>query len=233
MNPSNLMETVDALEAVRLVVILAAVVLLAVNLRLGWDEADWAIDDQDPTVRRLGPSRLANAALMLLAILFLILDAFSSLSVHSPIQTRESTELVVDALNQRIATVGAVACLVLMGLNDAWWRRDAGRRRGSERLSQSDRLVRDTAAAVGLGHRLEEAVAEVQKAVEANQAATAEAKAQATAAFEVANTINEKLVAEGVSAAADRALYAKEQGIPDLVGHAPPVPPVPPKPGTP
>lgn len=131
MNFASVSPTVDALEAVRVALVLVALAVAVLNLRAAWGEMDWALDDADPTMRRLGPSRYANAVFLVGVVLFLSLGAFTSLLTPSPIQSSEDTLPVVDAINQRVTTIGALVFVTLMGLNDAWWRRDAARRRAA------------------------------------------------------------------------------------------------------
>lgn len=131
MDFTALTPTADAFEAVRLVLALVALAVAVFNLREAWGEMDWALDDPDPTMRRLGPSRYANAMFLLVAVLFLLLAAVTSLLVPSPLHAQQEDALgvVVDGINQRVCTVAALVFLTLIGVNDAWWRHDADRRR--------------------------------------------------------------------------------------------------------
>jgi hypothetical protein len=210
MNFAALSPTVDALEAARAVLVLVALAVVVFNLRAAWGEMDWALDDADPTMRRLGPSRYANAVFLLAVVLFLALGAFTSLFTPSPIQSSEDTLAVVDSINQRVTTITALVFVTLMGLNDAWWRYDAGRRRAGRDVALAD--------AVGMAEHLEHALAEHKAAIEEATAAvernivlTADARDRASAAYEEANTVNQKIERLGIAAEAERGVERAER----------------------
>lgn len=130
----SLSPTVDVFELV-LAVLLVLVGLPAVvyNLRESWAEKEWALDDPDPAIRRLGINRYDNARLLFLAVVLIALGTLSSLLVPSVLQLSGAPVLdIQDVLNsvlQRVVFIGVVLCITYKAVNDAVWRRDVDRRR--------------------------------------------------------------------------------------------------------
>ena len=194
-----LTETVDVLEVLILVLFLGATGLAAFNATDAWKNELVAIDRGDPDVALLGLEDLARAWIKLL---FLAVPGAVTtvllMTIPSPMGvTNPTPQALVAGLGLRTGLLlMAVALVGVTGLS-AWLRGRVAGRWERDRLARADRLVAETAAAVSLGRRLEESVAAVGAAVEANRAATAEAGAKASAAYEVANTVNEKIAALG------------------------------------
>lgn len=126
--------TVDVFELV-LAVLLVLVGLPAVvyNVREAWAEKEWALDDPDPAIRRLGINRYDNARLLFLAVVLIALGNLSSLLVPSVLQLSSVPSVdfqdVLNAVLQRVVFIGVVLCITYKAVNDAIWRRDVDRRR--------------------------------------------------------------------------------------------------------
>lgn len=204
----SLTPTIDVFEvALAVLLVLLGLPAAVYNVREAWGEKEWALDDPDPSMRRLGVSRFDNARLLLLAVALITLGTVSALMVPSVLALANPSGVdfqdVLNAVLQRVVYIGVVLCLTYKCVNDAVWRRDIDRRRkAGER--RTDPVV-DAAAAVSLGARLEEALA-------ANTAITTDARDRATEAYEEANTVNQKIERLGIAAEAERARERAERG---------------------
>lgn len=130
----SLTPTVDIFELVLAVVLVALAFPAALyNVREAWGEKEWAIDDPDPAMRRLGINRYDNARLLLLAVCFIALGDLSALLVPSALQLATPATVdfqdLLNAVLQRIVYIGVVLCITYKAVNDAVWRRDVDRRR--------------------------------------------------------------------------------------------------------
>lgn len=126
--------TVDIFEALlTLLLVFVGLPAAVYNVRESWGEKEWAIDDPDPSMRRLGLNRFDNARLLLLAVVLIALGTASGLLVPSAIQLQAAAALdfqdVLNAVAQRVVYIGVVLCLTYKCVNDAIWRRDVDRRR--------------------------------------------------------------------------------------------------------
>lgn len=198
--------TVDVFELVlALVLVLLALPTSIYNVREAWGEKEWALDDPDPAIRRLGINRFDNARLLLLAVVFVALGTLSALLVPSALQlAAPATADFQDMLNavlQRVVYIVVVLCLTYKCVNDAVWRRDVDRRRRQRPRADP---TKDAAAAVALGERLEVSLA-------ANTAISTEARDRATEAYAEANTVNQKIERLGIAAEAERATERAER----------------------
>lgn len=199
--------TIDLFEAILLVIlVVVAIPAGTYNVRESWKEKEWAIDDPDPSMRRLGINRYDNARLLFLALLLVLLGNISALTVPSALQwdsgivDRDFSD-VFNAVVQRLIYIGVTLCITYKAVNDAVWRRDTDRRRRQPRTDPK----KDAVAAVALGDRLEAAVAQ-------NTALTTEARDRATEAYAEANTVNQKIERLGITAEAERAVEREERG---------------------
>jgi hypothetical protein len=191
--------TVDVMEVVILVLFAGATGLAAFNAADAWKNELVALDRGDPDVALLGLEDLARAWIKLLflavpgAVTTLLL-----MTIPSPMGVPDPTPAaLVAGLGLRVGLLlMAVALFAVTGLS-AWLRRRVAGRWERDRVARADRLVAETAAAVALGRRLEASVAAVGAAVAENRAATEAAGSKAEAAYEVANTVNEKIAALG------------------------------------
>lgn len=194
-----LTETVDALEVLILALFLGATALAAYNAADAWRNELVAIERADPDVALLGLEDLARAWIkLLLGALPGVVVTGLLMTIPSPMGVANPTApALVAGLGLRVGLLlMAVAMFGVTGLS-AWLRRRVAARWERDRVARADRLVAETLAAVNLGHRLEEAVAGVRAAVEANRAVTAEARDRADAAYSEANTVNLKIAALG------------------------------------
>lgn len=216
--------TIDVFEIVlALLAVLVALPMTAYNLRAGWGEMQWAIDDPDPTMRRLGAQRFFNGLLLFLIVLAITLATFSGFMVPSSIQNMESITDVVNALVQRTVFIAVVVCIVLKSLSDAWWRQDADGRRTERKETLAD--------AAKVAKHLEDALHQHQIALEHNIALTEDARDRASKAYEVANTVNEKLAGIGLRVEAGQ-MEATEQAARERAAPAPEMPSPAPKDAT-
>jgi hypothetical protein len=202
----SLTPTVDVFEAVLAVLLVLLGLPTAVyNVREAWAEKEWAIDDPDPAIRRLGLNRFDNARLLLLAMALIALGTLSALLVPSALQLAgggtPDFQDVLNAVLQRVVYIGVVLCVAYKAINDAVWRRDVDRRRRQRPRTDP---TKDAATAVALGERLEASLA-------ANTALTAEARDRATEAYAEANTVNLKIEKLGIAAEAERAVERAER----------------------
>lgn len=203
----SLTTTVDVFElALAVVLVILALPASAYNVREAWGEKEWAIDDPDPAIRRLGLNRYDNARLLFLAVVLIGLGDLSSLLVPSPLQLANPATVdfqdVLNAVLQRIVYIGVVLCITYKAINDAVWRRDVDRRR--KQKPRTDPTA-NAARAVALGERIEASLAE-------NTALTTDARDRAAAAYEEANTVNLKIERLGITAEAERAAERAERG---------------------
>jgi hypothetical protein len=191
--------TVDVLEVLILVLFLGATGLAAFNATDAWKNELVALDRGDPDVALLGLEDLARAWIKLLFLAVPgVVTTVLLMTIPSPMGVANPTpEALVAGLGLRVGLLlMAVALVGVTGLS-AWLRRRVSGRWERDRLARADRLVAETAAAVALGRRLEASVAAVGDAVAANREATEEAAAKAAAAYEAANTVNEKIAGLG------------------------------------
>ena len=184
MNFATLTPTVDLFEALQFIALLVALVAVVADLRDAWGNAQWAIDDGDAFMRRLGPWQFVAAVLQLVVVAVLFLMVVGLMQIPSVLQRDETPTLdVMVAVTQRVGGTLVAVCITLMVLGNRWVRRYATYHR-----HDADQ-----------GARLEAALAE-------NTALTREASVRATDAYHEANTVNEKLarVGEDQRAQADR-----------------------------
>lgn len=143
--------TVDVFEVLIVVALLVGVPAAFYNAREAWGEKEWAIDDPDPAMRRLGENRWDNARSLFLAMLTVAVLALSSLLVPSATQMAVPGTLdFQDMLNgvlQRVGLVFVVVFLTHKCVNDAVWRRYVDRRR-RERDAQTAQAVADAPVVV-------------------------------------------------------------------------------------
>lgn len=123
MNYAALSPTIDAFEAVLALLLLVAWWFAARNVREGWTEKEWALDDPSPVMRRLGAVRYDNARL--LAVVVFCVTAVDLLIMLTPsaIQTQEGTTEVLVAVGSRSALIVATLAIIHKIWNDSWWRR--------------------------------------------------------------------------------------------------------------
>ena len=126
--------TVDIFELVlALILVLFALPAGIYNVREAWNEKEWAIDDLDPAMRRLGVYRYDNARLLLLSIILIAAGNFSALLVPSVLQLAATPTVdfqdILNAVLQRIVYILVVLCLTYKAVNDAVWRWYADGRR--------------------------------------------------------------------------------------------------------
>jgi hypothetical protein len=123
MNYAALTGTVDAFEAVLFLLLLIAWGFAARNVREGWTEKEWALDDPSPVMRRLGAVRYDNARLLTVVVFCVTVVDLLIMLTPSAIQTQEGTTEVLVSVGSRAALIVATLALIHKVWNDSWWRR--------------------------------------------------------------------------------------------------------------
>ena len=183
---ASLTSKIDWFEVVQLLALLVALVAILLDVRHAWGNANWAIDDADPFMRRLGPVQFGVATMQLAVALVLLLMVVALMQVPSALQQEGASSLdVLVAVVQRWGGTLVALFLLLIVLANRWVRRYAANRPA---------LATD---ALAQGRRLEGALAE-------NTAISTEARDRATEAFAEANTVNTKIERLGLDAQAAR-----------------------------
>jgi hypothetical protein len=192
----GLTPTIDIFEVFIVIALAVGIPMSIYNVREAWAEKEWAVDDPDPAIRRLGFNRWENAQNLMMAMFVITFMTISSLMVPSAIQSANPNVVdfqdVMNAFIQRIGVVMVVLFLTRKCINDAIWRRDVDRRRKagtgmvSVALASIDAVASDVIKAANLGTRLESALAE-------NTAITEDARDRAKEAYAEANTLNQKI----------------------------------------
>ncbi len=189
----GLTPTVDIFEVFIVLTLVVGVPMSIYNVREAWAEKEWAVDDPDPAIRRLGFNRWENAQNLMLAMFTIAFMTLSALLVPSAIQVANPNLVdfqdVMNAFIQRIGLVFIVLFLTRKCINDAIWRRDVDRRRRAG-AGMGSVAIAPAAAVASAAARLEKAVAE-------NTAITADARDRAAEAFKEANAVNLKIARLG------------------------------------
>lgn len=123
MNYASVTPTVDAFEAGLLLLLAVAWWFAARNVREGWTEKEWALDDPSPVMRRLGAVRYDNARLLAVVVFCVTVIDLLLLLTPSAIQSQEGTTEVLVAVGTRAALIVATLSIVHKIWNDSWWRR--------------------------------------------------------------------------------------------------------------
>lgn len=172
MSFASVTPTIDWFEVVQFVALLAALGAVVADVRHAWGNAQWAIDDADPFMRRLGPVQFGVATLQLAIVLLLLGMVVALMQTASPLQSDAVDGLgLLVAVVQRWGGTLVALFLLLIALANRWVRRYA-----------ADRPALATDA-LEQGRRLEGALAE-------NTALTKDAAEKATEAYHEANTVN-------------------------------------------
>ena len=103
MSYAALTGTIDAFEAVLALLLLVAWWFAARNVREGWTEKEWALDDPSPVMRRLGAVRYDNARLLSVVVFCVTVVDLLLMLTPSAIQTMEGATEVLVSVGSRSA----------------------------------------------------------------------------------------------------------------------------------
>ena len=123
MSYAALTGTIDAFEAVLALLLLVAWWFAARNVREGWTEKEWALDDPSPVMRRLGAVRYDNARLLSVVVFCVTVVDLLLMLTPSAIQTMEGATEVLVSVGSRSALIVATLAIIHKIWNDSWWRR--------------------------------------------------------------------------------------------------------------